>query len=114
MRISDWSSDVCSSDLTGLSLASCSNCCVAAISASCPCEPRSCKRKSKPDALPKEEMGGGMTENTMESGKPNSSDWVALAEIACAESSSPLRSEKSLSGTHAIAEFRPLPLQLKP
>src|SRR3546814_13243168 len=72
MRISDWSSDVCSSDLTGLSLASCSNCCVAAISASCPCEPRSCKRKSKPDALPKEEMGGGMTENTMEYGKPNS------------------------------------------
>ena len=50
----------------------------------------------------------------MESGNPNRSFPMAVPEIACAESPGPLRWEKSLSGTKAMAAFRPLPLKLKP
>ncbi|MNV65769.1 hypothetical protein D3C71_1584860 [compost metagenome] len=87
---------------------------VAAASAAVPAAPRSCRRKSKPVALPRDEMAGGTRVNTCASWMPINCFWKALKAMAPAESCFSLRSLKSFKVVNAIAAFRPLPLKLKP
>ena len=99
-------------DSTGLFMTRPMSSPVAAARAAEPAAPRSCRRKSKPVALPRDEMAGGTRVNTCASWMPISCFSKAWKAMAPAESWRDLRSLKSFSVTKAIAAFRPLPLKL--
>src|SRR3546814_3340030 len=98
MRISDWSSDVCSSDLK---------------SASAPLPPTSSNLKVKPPAMPSSAIAGGLRAKTMASlidvKKP-----IAFPTKASELFSSPERCSHGLSIVNIIPFAWPWPKKLKP